>query len=765
MNPRQKEVAAAAAVTVLGVVLAFAPAVVGLRTLSQRDTDQLYAPVRTLVVEELRAGRLPLWNPYEGTGKPLFAEGIHSVLHPVSLLGALVAPSSIDFLILSYLVAAALGSFLFARTLGASPPASAAAGLAFALSGFSASMTGNLVFLAGLSTLPWLLAAARAAGDGARWGPVATALATACAFLSGDVQVALVGLLLGTLLAADAGGPRGAARALLGMLPGILLAAVQINATRALLPRSYRAPVLSDWERARWALPPARLLEWIVPGLYRGPLREVPVLASGNPVESVFAESVYLGAPVLVAAALGAAALVRSGRRRAALVLGGAVAVSLWLALGHHLGARQLLDWVPIWSRFRYTEKLMAPLTLCVSALAALGVDAFGSAPFARSWRLALAAALLTAAATLLFFLLAPWAAQGLSERLLDEAGTFRLHTLSGGLPHLLVLLVALLAADRLRSLPARVLALSALVALAPAAALSFGAHFGSTGARRLATPFQLQTDSPTPRLLHPEEELLPTNDPEGPVDGAARFNRRFLRPSINVAYRVDTVEPFGAFDPGRLTTLVRSLGFDWMHSLRRFALTHVAIVLPYDEASRAAAASAVEGGELLQREPLLNFELWSVPHRAWAFFARSAVAQPRAPEAHMVLLDVMARGDDETMVVEATEPPPTAPGRVLRVQRGTETVVVEAESDAPSLLVVQDAFWPGWRATIDGRATEILAADFLVRAVQWPTGRHTLVMTYDPPEIRLGLVLSALGALLVLVLAAFALRRPAPAP
>src|SRR5512138_1973032 len=81
------------------------------RTLAWGDTGRLYAPVRTLVVEALRAGRLPLWNPYEGTGKPLFAEGIHSVLHPISLAAAALAPSSIDFLVLAYLVAAALAAF------------------------------------------------------------------------------------------------------------------------------------------------------------------------------------------------------------------------------------------------------------------------------------------------------------------------------------------------------------------------------------------------------------------------------------------------------------------------------------------------------------------------------------------------------------------------------------------------------------------------------------------------------------------------------
>src|SRR5512138_3642850 len=374
MTTRRRQRSAWTAAVVLGVLLAFAPAVVGLRTLSQRDTDLLCAPVRTLVVEALRDGRLPLWNPYEATGRPLFAEGIHSVLHPLSLLAALVAPSSIDFLVLAYLVAAALGTFWLSRTLDASRPASAGAALAFALSGYSVSMTGNLVFLAGLSTLPWLLAAARSAGRGDRWGIVLTALATASAFFSGDVQVALVGLVLGALLAADAGGLRGAARALAGFAPGLLLAGVQIVATYELLPLTARHLGLSDYETTRWPLPLARLLEWVLPGLFRGRPDEIPVSTSGAWLDLVFAESVYLGAPLLAAAAI---ALARR-RGRSALVLGVASAALLWLALGNQLGARQLLDWVPVWSRFRYSEKLMAPLALCLAALAAIGIDRFG---------------------------------------------------------------------------------------------------------------------------------------------------------------------------------------------------------------------------------------------------------------------------------------------------------------------------------------------------------------------------------------------------
>lgn len=748
-----------AAATAAGVLLAFAPAVAGVRTLSQRDTDQLYAPVRTLVVEELRAGRLPLWNPYEATGKPLFAEGIHGVLHPLSLLAAAVAPSSIDFLLLAYLVTAALGVFAVAWSLGASAPACAGAGLAYALSGYSASMTGNLVFLAGLSALPWIVAAARSAGAGARWGVVATALATGCAFLTGDAQAALVGVALGLLLAAEAGGRHGAARALAGVAAGLLLAGVQVAATQALIPRTYRSFDLEEIEKTMWSLDPGRLLEWVIPGLARGPLDETPVGAAPSLDRLVFAESVYLGAPLLSIAVLG----VRAGGRRAGVLLAAAAGVLLWLALGHHLGARQLLDWVPVWSRFRYSEKLMAPLTLCVCVLGAFGIDALATGRSPPTWRRALAGAAVAAAGLLVVLLAAPGLGDAAAVRVVGEHGPFYRGRFAAGLPHVLGGLSLLLALDRLGPARLRAPALAALVALASAAAVRYGSHLGEPALRQIATPLRLESaDTPVPRILHPFDRMRAPNDPAGPVDATARTEYTFLGEAVPVAHRIDTLEIYGAFEPRRYETLLRTFGPRWMYAFRRFGLTHLPLqAIPHADTSEIAMP-VLQGGTLVQRDPALGLELWAVPHRPWAFFARRALPVSTA-EARKVLYDLVATGDDTTVAIETAEAAPTAPGRVLNVQRGTGSVRLEAEALGPALLVVQDAWWPGWRATVDGRPVEILPADFLVRAVRFPQGRHVLEMTYDPPEVRLGLALSAAGAILVALLALRAWRtRPA---
>ena len=85
--------AAALGGTALAAAAPFLPWLFEGRTLAARDTGRLYAPLRGLVVDALRSFRLPLWNPYEGGGKPLLAEGIHGVLHPVSIAAAWLASS------------------------------------------------------------------------------------------------------------------------------------------------------------------------------------------------------------------------------------------------------------------------------------------------------------------------------------------------------------------------------------------------------------------------------------------------------------------------------------------------------------------------------------------------------------------------------------------------------------------------------------------------------------------------------------------------
>lgn len=81
-------------------------------------------------------------------------------------------------------------------------------------------------------------------------------------------------------------------------------------------------------------------------------------------------------------------------------------------------------------------------------------------------------------------------------------------------------------------------------------------------------------------------------------------------------------------------------------------------------------------------------------------------------------------------------EPAPATPAQVTLDQRTDERVVVRVRTEAKGYLRLADPFDAGWRATIDGEATPVYAADHYLRAVFVPAGEHTVVFTYDAPAV-----------------------------
>jgi Bacterial membrane protein YfhO len=74
--------------------------------------------------------------------------------------------------------------------------------------------------------------------------------------------------------------------------------------------------------------------------------------------------------------------------------------------------------------------------------------------------------------------------------------------------------------------------------------------------------------------------------------------------------------------------------------------------------------------------------------------------------------------------------------------------LTIETSAAVPSVLVVSEMFYPGWVATVDGRAARIDVADYLLRGVALPAGRHRVEMRYVAPAARVGAAISLLTLL-----------------
>jgi hypothetical protein len=189
--------------------------------------------------------------------------------------------------------------------------------------------------------------------------------------------------------------------------------------------------------------------------------------------------------------------------------------------------------------------------------------------------------------------------------------------------------------------------------------------------------------------------------------------------------------------------------------------LLRVAVVL--DDAGRPLAG--LPGGRVVAGGRLLRHE-----------------RRPRLPDAFLVGQAKRVTGAEAVRAIRGTtpfEPSATAlfegacrscerarrPGRAGRVTAtvwGRQSVSIDVAAARAGMLVVSQAWFPGWSATVDGRAEPALRADGLLIGVPVAAGTHHVVLRYHAPGLRAGalLTIATCVALLVWAVGARVVRR-----
>jgi hypothetical protein len=122
--------------------------------------------------------------------------------------------------------------------------------------------------------------------------------------------------------------------------------------------------------------------------------------------------------------------------------------------------------------------------------------------------------------------------------------------------------------------------------------------------------------------------------------------------------------------------------------------------------------------------------------------------------------LQQMVQNHSEPTSVALLEAPSEGPSPVAGDTSRDEAVIdafhrnsieLHVRSSAPAILVVAEAWYPGWRATVNGVPAEVLPANVWMRAVRVPAGASRVELHYVEPSLARGAAIS-LCALLVLV-------------
>jgi hypothetical protein len=90
--------------------------------------------------------------------------------------------------------------------------------------------------------------------------------------------------------------------------------------------------------------------------------------------------------------------------------------------------------------------------------------------------------------------------------------------------------------------------------------------------------------------------------------------------------------------------------------------------------------------------------------------------------------------------------------GQARILSYAPEIVVVEVDTDRDGYLILTDTFYPGWNATVDGKAVPIIRVEPCFRAVRVEAGQHRVEFSYQPLSLRFGMVLSGISLLIALL-------------
>ena len=66
--------------------------------------------------------------------------------------------------------------------------------------------------------------------------------------------------------------------------------------------------------------------------------------------------------------------------------------------------------------------------------------------------------------------------------------------------------------------------------------------------------------------------------------------------------------------------------------------------------------------------------------------------------------------------------------------------------TNAPTVLSIQDTYYPGWKAYVDGKETPIYKANYAFRAISIPAGTHQIQMKFEPDYLNNGGIVQKVG-------------------
>ena len=168
------------------------------------------------------------------------------------------------------------------------------------------------------------------------------------------------------------------------------------------------------------------------------------------------------------------------------------------------------------------------------------------------------------------------------------------------------------------------------------------------------------------------------------------------------------------------------------------------------------------DNGKLPVMNPWANGNAWFVNKVQYVDDADAEIAALHGLDTkHVAVVD---KAFKDVLGEEALQADTTA--QVTLAGYEANRLSYEVNSQKGGVVVFSEIYYPGWTCTIDGQEASIARANYVLRAIRIPAGKHTVVMTFDPQTVHITetIAYSALAvlALLLIVFIGLAIKKKA---
>lgn len=729
------------------IVAMFPDVIFGARTFTFRDFGLYGYPVAFYHREAFWRGEIPLWNPLSNCGIPFLAEWSTLALYPFSLFYLLLPLSwSLGVFCLLHLFLGGMGMYWLAERWTGDRLAAGVAGVAFAFNGFMLSCLIWPHYMVSMAWMPFVLLAVPRAWENGGRSIVWAALAGSMQMLGGPPEAIvatwglLAGLWVGQMLFEMERPATTVFRtaAVVVLITG--LCAPQIFPFLDFLAHSQRD---RNFGSSSWSMPGTGWGNLLVPILFQ---QRTSAGVYMQP-EQGFTTSYYAGISVLLLALLAL-----WWRRRWWCWWFALVAIGcLTLAMGDNGRVFRAVQKVfPQIGFMRYPVKLVIPLTAIFPLMAAWALSGLRKCDATQQRRAKTmtfsALALLAAIGFVLWFSHAfpvndePW---------IDTARN------GGARAVLLVITVVVLVLLARATEARRRMGLGfALIVLVWADLATHTPPQNPTVERTVYEP-GLQTI----QALHPK-----------PAVGESRMMLS-LRTIMNLHEHILTnafegylCHRLAQFDNVNFYEHVPKV--DGFYSLYLREEEQVRFSLyPSTNTYRASMADFLSVSQITSPTNHFAFEARTTFMSMATAGQRPAFIDPTNAVAAMMQTNwnprevVFLRPEDRALVTVTNR----TFASIIASNWTAHRISLEVQALQPSLVVLSQADYHPWKATVNGATTPILRANHAFQAVQVPAGKSRVVLAYQDRLFRIGSILSIVSLVICGVI--WARSRPAVHP